>query len=199
MEHFTFSKRSLHNLRGLHPVLIATVARALQISPVDFVVVEGLRTQERQNYLLSIGRSTLRKSAHLTGYAADCYPIVNGDVETEKIAPFIIMAEAFRQADAELKAGIRWGGDWDRDGDWRDERLLDGPHFELDRAKGHDWDAPHYVTARAEWGDDLAELLRLDDPELCPIEFREPVTGTGTTGIATYTKLQRPKRRRRRF
>jgi peptidoglycan L-alanyl-D-glutamate endopeptidase CwlK len=26
---------------------------------------------------------------------------------------------------------MRWGGDWDGDGDTKDERFFDGPHFEL--------------------------------------------------------------------
>jgi peptidoglycan LD-endopeptidase CwlK len=39
-------------------------------------------------------------------------------------------------AKALLKQGkithaLRWGGDWDRDGYWKDETFLDMPHFEL--------------------------------------------------------------------
>jgi peptidoglycan L-alanyl-D-glutamate endopeptidase CwlK len=28
---------------------------------------------------------------------------------------------------------IRWGGDWDSDGEYDDEKWRDGPHFELPR------------------------------------------------------------------
>jgi peptidoglycan L-alanyl-D-glutamate endopeptidase CwlK len=31
----------------------------------------------------------------------------------------------------ELGIKIRWGGDWDQDGEWKDERFVDMPHYEL--------------------------------------------------------------------
>ena len=34
-------------------------------------------------------------------------------------------------ADGRMTYAVRWGGDWDGDGDWRDERFLDMPHYEL--------------------------------------------------------------------
>ncbi|MCP9270530.1 M15 family peptidase, partial [Xenorhabdus sp. XENO-1] len=45
---FKFSQRSENNLKGVHPDLVAVVRRALALSPVDFTVIEGLRTLERQ-------------------------------------------------------------------------------------------------------------------------------------------------------
>lgn len=50
-----FSKRSLNNLEGVHPKLRAVVEAALQRSEVDFTVVEGLRTYERQVQLKKDG------------------------------------------------------------------------------------------------------------------------------------------------
>lgn len=168
----TFSARSLKNLRGVHPHLIAIACTALRNSLVDFVVVEGLRSAKRQRYLYDSGRSKLKTgSAHLAGYAIDCYPIVNGDVIVDKIPPFIDMAKGFISTVASHSA-IRWGGDWDRDGDWKDERFFDGCHFELDRPR-YDWTAPHPASNRRDWTRDDAALLRFDDPDLCPLVFSD--------------------------
>ena len=54
---FTFSERSLNNLKGVHPKLVAVVKRALEITPIDFTVLEGVRSQERQNELWAQGRT----------------------------------------------------------------------------------------------------------------------------------------------
>ena len=33
--------------------------------------------------------------------------------------------------EGKIKHRLRWGGDWDRDGDLTDNILFDGPHFEI--------------------------------------------------------------------
>ena len=45
---YKLSKRSLRNLEGVHPLLVSVVHRALELSDIDFTVVEGLRTIEKQ-------------------------------------------------------------------------------------------------------------------------------------------------------
>lgn len=45
------SKRSKENLKGVDERLVLLVGYALAISKVDFVVVEGLRSTERQKQL----------------------------------------------------------------------------------------------------------------------------------------------------
>lgn len=120
-----FSKRSLDNLKGIHPDLRRVIDRALQESPVDFIVIEGLRTEARQKQLVASGASKTMKSRHLTGHAVDLLPIgPNGKAEFawplyEKLAPAVK-----RAAEAE-GVKIVWGGDW--------QSFKDGPHFELDR------------------------------------------------------------------
>ena len=60
-----WSKRSLDNMKGLHPDLVLVLNRALLTSPHDFVVTEGLRTLDRQKELVRIGASKTLKSRHL--------------------------------------------------------------------------------------------------------------------------------------
>lgn len=56
MSNFKFSQRSEKNLAGVNPDLVKVVRRALEISPVDFGVTEGLRSTDRQRQLVADGK-----------------------------------------------------------------------------------------------------------------------------------------------
>ena len=121
---FRLSERSLKRLEGVHPRLVALAREAIALSPVDFMVTEGLRAPERQAALVRAGASRTRRSRHLTGHAIDVAALVDGQVRWDwPLYPRI--AAAFKAAAARQGTPIVWGGDW--------PRLRDGPHFELDR------------------------------------------------------------------
>lgn len=119
-----FSKRSLDNLVGIHPDLVSVVHRALEISPIDFTVIEGIRSVERQKVLVQSGASKTMRSRHLTGHAVDIAPYVDGTIRWDWPL-YDILAVAMKKAAKELGVVITWGGDW--------VTFRDGPHFELDR------------------------------------------------------------------
>jgi peptidoglycan L-alanyl-D-glutamate endopeptidase CwlK len=119
-----FPPRSEQRLVGVHEDLVRVARRALELSPVTFVITEGLRTAERQAQLLKAGASKTMRSRHLTGHAIDVAPIIGGEVRWDW-PPFRRIAAAMKQAAAELGVPIVWGGDW--------RTFKDGPHFELDR------------------------------------------------------------------
>lgn len=122
---FKFSQRSLKNLDGVHPDLVRVAKRALELSEVDFGVIEGLRTPERQRELKAKGASMTLNSRHITGHAIDVAAFVAAELRWDwPLYPKI--AKAFKQAASELNVKIVWGGDW--------RKLKDGPHFELDRS-----------------------------------------------------------------
>lgn len=123
---FTLSKASRAKLVGVDPALVAVVERAIEITPVDFRITEGLRTVTRQKQLFAAGASKTMNSRHLTGHAVDVVALVGGQVRWDwPLYPKI--AAAFKQAALELDTPIVWGGDW--------TTLKDGPHFELDRKR----------------------------------------------------------------
>ena len=64
---FSFSKRSLKNLIGVHADLVRVVRRALELSEVDFMVNEGIRSVEKQRHYVETGASKTMNSRHLTG------------------------------------------------------------------------------------------------------------------------------------
>jgi peptidoglycan L-alanyl-D-glutamate endopeptidase CwlK len=121
---FKFSARSLKSLQGVHPDLVRICHRALELTPIDFVVIEGLRTVERQKQLVAAGASRTMNSRHITGHAIDFVPMVNGGIRWDWPL-FPPVATAFKQAAAEFGTPIVWGGDW--------VKFRDGPHVELDR------------------------------------------------------------------
>ena len=77
---FKLSKRSKSRMSGVNDDLVAVVNLAIEISPVDFGVSEGIRTKERQAKLLAEGKSRTMKSRHLIGEAVDVYAWVDGNV-----------------------------------------------------------------------------------------------------------------------
>ena len=147
---FALSQRSLANLEGVQPALVAVVKRAIQITRVDFGVIEGLRTEARQRELVNRGASQTMNSRHLTGHAVDLMAYIDGRASWE-LNLYDDIADAMKQAAIELNTPIKWGGAWNVQDirHWRgtmadamnayiDERrkqgrrpFLDGPHFEL--------------------------------------------------------------------
>ncbi len=126
MSNFKFSQRSENNLKGVNSDLVKIVRRALQLSPVDFGITEGLRTVERQRQLVAAGKSQTMNSRHISGHAVDvfAYPTSAGSWEWKYYEQ---IATAFKQAAKELDIPVEWGGDW--------KTLKDGPHFQLPYAK----------------------------------------------------------------
>jgi len=119
---FSLSARSRSRLAGVHHDLVRVVGRAIHITPVDFTVLEGLRSIERQRQLVASGASTTLRSRHLTGHAVDIAPVVGGAVSWDW-AHYGPLAEAVKHAAAELGVPIEWGGDW--------TSFRDGPHWQL--------------------------------------------------------------------
>lgn len=121
---FRLSSRSLSRLDGVHPDLVRVVKRAIEITPVDFMVTEGLRSIERQRELHKIGASRTMNSRHLTGHAVDLAAVVGGKVRWDWPL-YYKLAEAVKLAAAQEGVRIEWGGDW--------ASFRDGPHFQLPR------------------------------------------------------------------
>lgn len=120
-----YSARSVKSLRGIHPDLRRVIDRALQDSPLDFVVIEGLRTPERQKQLVASGASKTLNSRHITGHAVDLVPVGPNGKAAFDWPLYDKLGPAVKAAARAEGVAIVWGGDW--------SSFKDGPHFELDR------------------------------------------------------------------
>lgn len=121
---FKLGKRSIERLQGVRPDLVRVVERAIDLTPVDFTVLEGLRSPERQQTLVASGASHTLNSRHITGHAVDLGAWVDNQVDWSWPL-YTKIANAMKAAANELGIAIVWGGDW--------RTFKDGPHFELDR------------------------------------------------------------------
>lgn len=109
-------------MKGVHQDLVKVVSRAIELTEIDFVVTEGLRTPARQQELMKAGATRTLKSRHLTGHAVDLAALVGGQVRWDWPL-YSKLATAMKQAASELNIPIEWGGDW--------TTFKDGPHFQL--------------------------------------------------------------------
>lgn len=121
---FKLGKRSIERLQGVHSDLVRVVERAIDLTTVDFTVLEGLRSPERQQTLVASGASQTLNSRHITGHAVDLGAWVDNQVDWSWPL-YTKIANAMKAAANELGVAIVWGGDW--------RTFKDGPHFELDR------------------------------------------------------------------
>lgn len=121
---YSLGARSKQRLKGVHSDLVRVVERAIEISVVDFTVLEGLRTPQRQKLLMESGASQTLNSRHITGHAVDLGAWVDDEVRWDWPL-YHKIAAAMKTAAKELDVKIVCGADW--------KQFPDGPHFELDR------------------------------------------------------------------
>ncbi len=124
MAKFILGDRSTKNLVGVNSDLVMVVKRALELSPVDFTVIEGLRTKERQAELMKQGFTRTLNSRHIIGEAVDIVPL---PVDWNNPKPFGLVAEAMKKAANELGVKITWGGTW--------KTFKDLPHYQIEVKK----------------------------------------------------------------
>lgn len=118
------NERSLKALQGVHEGLVSVVRKADELTDLEFIITEGLRSKERQRELFAKGLSKTLNSRHITGHAIDFAPLLFGEV-TWKTPAFPPVIKAFKDAASQLNIKIVSGGDW--------KTFRDFPHIELDR------------------------------------------------------------------
>ena len=151
---FKLSNKSLAKLEGVDPDLVKVTKLAITHSTIDFAVIEGLRTVERQRELVAKGASQTMQSNHLTGQAVDLAAYI-GDRISWEVSLYDDIADAVKLAAIECDVPIRWGGAWqindirNWDGTMQDAMdayirqrkvlgkrpFIDAPHFEIGKVK----------------------------------------------------------------
>lgn len=147
---YNLSQKSLNELQGVDPRLVAVVKRAIQLTTVDFGVTEGLRSVATQKKYVAAGKSQTMKSKHIDGKAVDLVAYVDGKVSWE-LNLYDNIADAMAKAAKELGLPIKWGAAWNvlditkwngtmeaAMNHYVDTRrkegkrpFIDGPHFEI--------------------------------------------------------------------
>ena len=121
-----FGKRSKQRLKGVDIKLQHILNRLVKI--MDVSIIEGLRTQKRQDELVKKGASKTKYSKHIKGKAVDVAPY---PIDWEDRERFHYMGGMVRGIGKQLGVNIRWGGDWDSDGEIADNNFDDLVHVEI--------------------------------------------------------------------
>lgn len=140
--------RSLKQRDTLMGSLRLVMDDALRISDVPFQIVQGARTIEEQQRYFNDGKSKINPRDYPTReklYAAAKHVTGPGMPLSRAVDIIIdVKGKEYDKAHMCYVAGVvmaiarlrgipvRWGGNWDRDGELlSDQKLIDMPHFEL--------------------------------------------------------------------
>lgn len=117
---------STRRLSGVDKRLVDLVKAAREISPIPFEITEGLRTRDRQAYLVKTGKSRTMNSYHLRGKAIDFVAMPGGKVSWQLADYKTIVEKAFKPAAKKLGLTdvITYGIYW--------KSIVDGPHVQIE-------------------------------------------------------------------
>lgn len=137
---YSFGVKSRDRLSTCHPALRAVATRAIELTPVDFMIVWGWRSQADQDRAFETGVSKVRwpNSRHNVmdgsqpySHAFDFAPWVDNSIPWADTHLFALIAGVMFAAAAERHVALRWGGDFNRNGLTNDQRFTDWGHIEL--------------------------------------------------------------------
>ncbi len=126
----SFSRASRARLKTCDPELQRLMNEVIR--HWDCTILEGHRAESRQNEMVRIGTSQLpwpnSKHTKTPSLAVDAapYPIDWADIERFRAFGGFVLGVA-----AVLNIPLRWGGDWNGNRDFKDQKFHDLPHFEL--------------------------------------------------------------------
>lgn len=143
---FLFGKQSKLNLGSCN--LFLQFLFRFVIKHRDCTILEGQRSEDRQNLMVKAGVSKVvfpnGKHNKSPADAADVgpYPLrwprrltAEQKIIVKEYARWYRFAGFVEGVAAVFGIPLRWGGDWDGDGDLTDQNFDDLPHFEVDSRK----------------------------------------------------------------
>ena len=127
-----FGKRSKKRLEGVHPDLRTVLDYVVKF--YDITIIEGKRSQERQNELVKQGKSKTKFGKHVSGDAVDIAPY---PIDWNSRDDFHLLGGFVLGVAASMNINIRWGGDWNASSLFKGQRTTkdnnfdDMVHFEI--------------------------------------------------------------------
>ncbi len=127
-----FGKRSRDRLKGVDSKLVNVLNEV--VKNFDITVIEGLRSQERQDELVAQGKSKTKFGKHVQGRAVDIAPY---PIDWNARDDFHYLGGWVLAVAAKMGVKVRWGGDWNASSLFKGQRTTkdnsfdDLVHFEL--------------------------------------------------------------------
>ena len=102
-----FGKRSRERLKGVDSRLVNVLNEVVKY--FDITIIEGLRSQKRQNELVAQGKSKTKFGKHVQGKAVDIAPY---PIDWDSRDDFHYLGGFVLGVASKMGIDIRWGGDW---------------------------------------------------------------------------------------
>lgn len=133
---YRYSDQSYERLKTAHPALQTVFLLVSQ--QIDTHILCGHRDEARQQTAVATGKSKVSfpnsKHNRSPSHAIDAIPAPIDWQDTARIRAFaatvLHLAEQLKAAGL-IAYSLRWGGDWDGDGDTTDQTFNDLVHFEI--------------------------------------------------------------------
>ena len=120
-----FGKRSKERLKGVDAKLQNVMNEVVKY--FDIAVIEGLRSQERQNELVAQGKSKTKFGKHVDGKAVDIAPY---PIDWKARDDFHYLGGFVLGMAASMGIKIRWGGDWNASSLFKGQRTTKDNNFD---------------------------------------------------------------------
>ncbi len=127
---YKWGPRSLRQMENIDPRLRKVLDEV--IKHVDCSVIEGHRSEARQNKLFEEGRTKVRfPNGRHNSYPSRAVDVVPYPIDWDDRERFHLFAGFVIGIAKSMEINLRWGGDWDQDWYVHDNRFDDFPHFEI--------------------------------------------------------------------
>ena len=120
-----FGKRSKERLKGVDAKLQNVLNEVVKY--FDITIIEGLRSQERQNELVAQGKSKTKFGKHVDGKAVDISPY---PIDWKARDDFHYLGGFVLGMAASMGIKIRWGGDWNASSLFKGQRTTKDNNFD---------------------------------------------------------------------
>lgn len=129
---YRFGFNSEARLETCHEQLITVVRQTMKWQIMDFSVICGFREEQAQTQAFQSGLSKTEwpNSKHNT-YPSIAIDLAPYPIDWNDSLAFARLAGIMGAAAESHGILLRWGGDWDSDGESNDQSFMDIGHFEL--------------------------------------------------------------------
>ena len=127
---YKWGPRSLRQMENIDPRLKRVLNEVIKY--VDCSVIEGHRSEERQNKLFEEGRTKLKfPHGRHNYYPSRAVDVVPYPIDWDDRERFHLFAGFVIGIAKSMEINLRWGGDWNMNFEVDDNKFDDFPHFEL--------------------------------------------------------------------
>ncbi len=128
---YEFGDRSRKHRDTCHPDLILVLDMSIKHVELDFTVLCGHREKAAQAEAFATGNSHVEwPFGKHNRWPSDAFDVAPWPIDWHDKEAFAYLAGHIMCCASTLGIDLRWGHDWDEDGDLHDNTLVDSPHFE---------------------------------------------------------------------